>query len=150
MTMAAAMPTSGRAATDNRWRRVRAPLGTAAGLALASAALRFRDPHESGSWGFCPFKAITGLDCPFCGGLRGVNDLTHGSVTDAWHSNALFVSLLPLVAVAWVAWFAGRWSGRGRPVSARTSNLVTGTLLVLAVAFAVYRNTPWGEAFRVS
>ncbi|MBO9520389.1 MAG: DUF2752 domain-containing protein [Nocardioidaceae bacterium] len=146
MTLAAAE----RAATESRWRRVRAPLGTAAGLALASAALRFRDPHQSGSWGFCPFKAMTGLDCPFCGGLRGVNDLTHGRVVDAWHSNALFVSLLPVIAGAWLAWLGARWSGRASSPSTRTTNTVTLVLLVLSVGFGIYRNTPWGEAFRVS
>jgi hypothetical protein len=146
MTLAAAE----RAATESRWRRVRAPLGTAAGLALASAALRFRDPHQHGSWGFCPFKAMTGLDCPFCGGLRGVNDLTHGQVGDAWHSNALFVSLLPVIAVAWLAWLGARWSGRDGVLSPRAASRVTTVLLVVSVLFGVFRNTPWGSAFRVS
>ena len=46
----------------------------------ATIALRLRDPHDSGSWGYCPWKLLTGLDCPGCGALRAVNDLTHGDL----------------------------------------------------------------------
>ena len=37
-----------------RPQRVFAPVATIAGLAAATAALHLRDPHASGSWGYCP------------------------------------------------------------------------------------------------
>ena len=43
------------------------PLLTGGLVGGATIALHFRDPHESGSWGYCPFNALTGLYCP---GLR--------------------------------------------------------------------------------
>lgn len=147
MTLAAAVPPATR---SSRWHRVRAPLTTAAVLGLATAALRLRDPHGHGSWGLCPFKVITGWDCPLCGGLRGVNDLSYGRLGDAWHSNALLVSALPLIAAIWLAWFAGSWTGRGGPASPRTGHRVALAVLVIALVFGVYRNTPWGQAFHVS
>ena len=66
-------------AVDTRWGRMRAPLVTIGGLAAATVALHFRDPHVQGSWGFCPSAAM-GFYCPGCGGLRAVNDLTNGEV----------------------------------------------------------------------
>lgn len=138
-------------ATEPRWRGVRAPLGTAAGIALATAALRLRDPHRQGSWGWCPFKEITGWNCPFCGGLRAVNDLTHLRVEAAWHSNTLFLALLPLIAAGWLVWVRRSWRGKGGPVgSVRVQRVTTAVLSLAALAFTVFRNTPAGQAFQVS
>ena len=52
-----------------------APALTIGGLSLATLALHLRDPHSSGTWGYCP-SALLGFSCPGCGGLRAVNDLT--------------------------------------------------------------------------
>jgi hypothetical protein len=70
----------------------------AAGTALA---LRWRDPHLPGSWPPCPFRALTGLPCPGCGGLRALDDLGHGQLGAALGSNALAVLLVVALAVAW-------------------------------------------------
>lgn len=137
-------------ATEYRWRRLRPALGAAAGLGLATLALRVRDPHRHGSWGFCPFKAMTGWDCPFCGGLRATNDLTHGDLGGAWHGNALFVMSIPVLAGLWLLWVNLAWTGESKRLPERLRPLVWPVLLTIAFAFAVYRNTPWGAAFHVS
>ena len=124
------------------------PLGTAAVVGLATLALRLHDPHAAGSWGLCPLRALTGLDCPACGGLRAVNDLTHLRVADAFHSNALFVVLGPLLVTAWAWWLWQRTRGRTvrgpRGAHART---LWWSLAAVALAFTVFRNTPWGHRF---
>jgi hypothetical protein len=132
-----------------RARRLRGPAAAVAAVGLGALALHLRDPHERGSWGLCPFKAITGWDCPGCGGLRAVNDLGHGRLAEAAHSNLLLVASLPVVAVLWALWARRSWTGAAaRPLpSARP--LVIG-FAVLAVAFTVFRNTPWGAAWHVS
>ena len=56
--------------------------------------LAVRNPNVSGSYGVCPFKAVTGWDCPFCGGLRGTYALIHGDVATALDRNVL----LPVLA----------------------------------------------------
>jgi hypothetical protein len=134
----------------SRLRRLGAPLGTAAAIGVASLALHWRDPHQHASWGLCPFKALTGLDCPGCGGLRAVNDLTHGNVGAAWHSNALFVSAIPLLVLFWVYWVSRTWTGEKTLLSPRLTRLATITLVGLGIAFAVFRNTGWGHTFYAS
>lgn len=135
-----------------RARRLGGPLGTAAGVAAVTLALHLRDPHEQGSWGLCPLKAITGWNCPLCGGLRAVNDLGHGQLAEAAHSNLLFVASLPLLVAIWALWVRRGWSGSGprlRVPAGLVRSLGIG-YLVLAVAFAVFRNTPWGSAWRAA
>lgn len=134
-----------------RVRRLRAPLGTAAAIGAAALALHLRDPHTRGSWGLCPFKAITGWDCPACGGLRAVNDLGHGELLSAAHSNLLFVASIPLVVGLWALWFGRRWSGRETPrLPARGARALLVGYAVAGLAFTVYRNTPWGSAWYAS
>ena len=132
-----------QAATRSTTELMRGPaLVGAAGLG-AAALLRLRDPHDPGSYGFCPFLAITGHPCPGCGGLRAVNDLTHGDVVAAISSNLLAVGLVVFVVVTWAAWAVRRARGTDAQmlvVSDRALVLV----IVVALVFGVVRNTPWG------
>lgn len=110
----------------------------------AAALLHVHDPHESGSYGYCPFLALTGLPCPACGGLRAVNDLTRGDLVGAISSNALAVALVAFLAVSWLVWMIRRLRGRDVAMlifSTRAAVVVTPVILV----FAVLRNTPWGS-----
>ncbi|MDQ3615934.1 MAG: DUF2752 domain-containing protein [Actinomycetota bacterium] len=131
-------------ATTRRWRRVKAPTLLAGAVLGTSMLLHFRDPHESGSWGFCPWLLLTGTSCPGCGTLRAVNDLTRGDVASAASSNLLFVGAVPLLIFWWGRWFTDRWNGVRRQVSTRRALTCAGVALVVAIGFAVLRNTPWG------
>lgn len=134
-----------------RARRLGGPLGLAATVGIATLALQLRDPHRHASWGLCPFKAITGWDCPLCGGLRAVNDLGDGRVLDAAHSNLLFVASVPILVALWALWTRSRWTGApGVRVPAGVVRPLLVVAAVLALAFTVYRNTPWGSAWHVS
>jgi hypothetical protein len=125
-----------------RSERLRPPLLTAGSLGLATLALHVRDPHVSHSWGFCPLYALTGVYCPGCGGLRGVNDLTNGHVGQAASSNLLLVLALPFAAVFFVRWTYGAWTGRDvRAIPALPRSVTTG-LLLLVLVFTVLRNLP--------
>lgn len=122
---------------------LRAPLLVGAGGLALAAALHFRDPHVSGSWGFCPSKLILGIDCPGCGGLRAVNLLTHGDVVGAISSNLIAVALAGFLAVAWVVWFVRR--ARGQAAQFVSIQPAWAWLLLAAViTFGVVRLTPWG------
>ncbi|AXT86773.1 DUF2752 domain-containing protein [Aeromicrobium sp. A1-2] len=114
----------------------------AAGLAAATL-LHLYDPHQSGSYGFCPFLVMTGLPCPGCGGLRAVNDLSRGDLVGAISSNALAVALVGVLAVAWVLWIGRRLRGTRGQMIVLSSRVGFGAIGVLIV-FGVLRNTPWG------
>ena len=126
--------------------RLRAPVLLAGGLLAASVLLHLRDPHRGGSWGYCPWLLLTGTQCPGCGGLRAVNDLTNGQVLAAAKSNLLFVGSIPLIGWWWVRWLRDRWRAVVRPpVSSPRALGWAGAFLVVAVAFAVVRNLPVGS-----
>ncbi|MFI9380160.1 DUF2752 domain-containing protein [Kutzneria sp. NPDC052558] len=48
----------------------------------------------------CWFHALTGADCPFCGGSRALGALLHGDLAGALRFNAFAVILLLPAAVA--------------------------------------------------
>lgn len=90
-------PSAGRATGRSaRW-----ALG---GLAVAGLAyVAVVDPNEPNLVPSCAFKALTGLDCPGCGGTRAVHALLHGDVASALNHNVLVVATIA-VAVVWLVW----------------------------------------------
>ncbi len=125
----------------SRARRLAAPLGTAALVAIATAALHVRDPHVGGSWGVCP-TALLGFDCPLCGGLRGVNDLTHLQLGAAASSNLLLVVALPIIVALWVRRIAACWRGGAAMAPIVPPVWMWWTLAALSGAFTLVRNLP--------
>jgi hypothetical protein len=125
-----------------RSERLRTPLLTVATLAAATAALHVRDPHVTHSWGVCPLYAMTGIYCPGCGGLRGVNDLSNGHVGQAASSNLLLVLALPFAAVFFARWVYGAWTGREvRAIPAMPRPVIV-AFIALALVFTIVRNLP--------
>lgn len=126
-----------------RWERVRAPLLTIGGLSAATLALHLRDPHEQNSWGLCPSAAL-GFWCPGCGGLRAVNDLTHGEVGAALSSNLLVTLLIPVAVVGLAVWFVRRWQGHTKPHDPVLVTRLTVVGVTVAIVFAIVRNLSFG------
>jgi len=123
---------------------MRAPVLTIAALGATTVALHLRDPHASGSWGFCPTAAL-GFACPGCGGLRAVNDLTHLDLAAAASSNLAFVVALPFLLLGLGVWTLRRWRGLpwGPPgTRMRAAGYVAAALLAV---FTVLRNLPVGS-----
>jgi hypothetical protein len=125
-----------------RSERLRKPLLTVGSLAVATLALHLRDPHVSHSWGVCPLYALTGLYCPGCGGLRGVNDLTNGHPVQAASSNLLLVLAVPFALVLLVRWSYGAWTGREVRAVPVLPKALTTALILGALVFTVVRNLP--------
>jgi hypothetical protein len=127
----------GSKAAGRRWGLM---LWPAAGLGAAGLLLA-RDPNVSGSYGFCPLLATTGLDCPFCGGLRGTHALLQGDVAAALDHNLL----LPLFLVVGLFGLVGLLRP-GRAQSARSplrSRWLWWGVGAVTVVFFVVRNLPW-------
>jgi Protein of unknown function (DUF2752) len=127
-----------------RGRRLGAPVVLAGAVLFLSLLLHLRDPHRGGSWGYCPWLLLTGTYCPGCGGLRAVNDLTHGDLGGAASSNLLLVVSAPFVGAWWSRWTRDRWRGVRRSVDSRRHVRLAVLFVALALCFAVLRNTDAG------
>lgn len=122
-------------AANSRTRRYYGALGTGALLAGGLAYVAFGDPH-SPDFVFppCPFKAMTGWNCPACGGMRMTHDLLHGDLGAAVVDNVFLLIGLPALLV----WVVLRWR-TGRPIFTTPAIVV---IAVLAIAWTVVRNVP--------
>ena len=85
------------------------------GMAVAVAGVVYAfDPATARFYPPCAFHALTGLQCPGCGGTRALHQLLHGNFGNAVRLNPMLFVLLglsPLVIVrpsiltkAWMAW----------------------------------------------
>ena len=122
--------------------RVTAPVLAAGAVLGASVLLHLRDPHQPGGYLYCPWLLLTGTYCPGCGGLRAVNDLTHGDLAAAASSNLLFVGAIPLLLVLWTRWFADRWRGVHRVADQHRTVVWVSVFGFVALVFWVVRNLP--------
>jgi hypothetical protein len=112
-----------------------ATLGATGVVAGALAYIGLRDPHAPG-FGFptCPFRLLTGLNCPGCGGLRMTHDLLNGDFGAAVVDNIFLLVGLPLLAM----WLIVRWRG-GRKLMPKSAVAI---VIVASVTWTVVRNLP--------
>lgn len=123
--------------TTRRPPSLRTPLLIGGGLAAAAAMVAVADPRVR-HIPLCPLRAITGLDCPLCGGLRSVASLARGRIGEALSYNLVVTVGIPMVIVGLLVW-ALRLR-RGRPLVLPT--WVQPALWTVAIVFAVVRNIP--------
>ncbi len=138
--------TAGAAAVASR-APARAPVAAlAAGLApvpivaSAVAVVTVDSPFSHHLTPPCPFRAITGLWCPFCGGTRAVWAATHGDFRLMLHANALLPVYALFALWAWMA-FLGRLTGWWR-VPAPGGRAFYAVAVAVLVGFTVVRNLP--------
>jgi hypothetical protein len=115
--------------------RLYGALGTGAVLVGGLAYVGLGDPHsQSFVFPACPFKAMTGLNCPACGGLRMTHDILHGDLAAAVVDNVFLLVGLPMLA----AWLLVRWRRRQplMPVPA------IAVIAVAAITWTAVRNLP--------
>ena len=85
---------------------VRKVLGTRAVICGIPPAYGLSVSHLLGLG--CPFRDLTGVDCPGCGATRAFFSLLHGNLTGALHDNLAAVALGavagPYLFLAWLGW----------------------------------------------
>src|SRR5664279_2915277 len=112
-----------------------AALGTGVVLVGALAYIGVSDPHRPGfMYPPCPFKWLTGWDCPGCGGLRMTHDLLHGNLSAAVVDNLFLLLGLPMLTV----WLLVRWRRGERLMPAPA----IATVVIAALAWTLVRNLP--------
>jgi hypothetical protein len=120
---------------DSRRHRVPVAIGTGVLLAGALGYIGFTNPHDPRStYPQCPFRLLTGWNCPFCGGLRMTYDLLHGDVLASINDNLFALIGIPLLA-AWLL-MRRRRGQRPLPVAAIL------TLVAVTIAWTILRNLP--------
>jgi hypothetical protein len=113
--------------------------GLVVGVVLV-AYVALVDPARGGLYPRCPSRLLLGLDCPFCGGLRGTHDLLHGDVAGALDHNLLLPAYLIAAAVL-VGTYLMPLIGRPAP-PIRLPRWTMVAAAVVVVAFTVARNLP--------
>jgi hypothetical protein len=106
----------------------------------SGAVLFFFDPAKHGFYPLCVFHALTGWNCPGCGGTRAAYELLHGHLLRALHDNALVVLALAALAGGGAWWTVQRL--RRRPARLTAPAGVWWTLLIAVGLFTVLRNLP--------
>ena len=111
-------------------------------VALPCLATLFTlNPADSGLFPTCPFRALTGFHCPGCGTLRGLHQLLHGHLLEAFSFNPLMVLFLPFLGYALLSNAVFSIGGRRLPGVLLPA---TGIWLLLAaiILFWILRNVP--------
>lgn len=117
-------------------------IAMAVALAAAIVLLYVFDPMSVGFSYRCPVKALTGLDCPGCGGQRAVHALLHFRVREAFAYNPfLVVVAIYLGGVVLLGRLKGRKAERFRRII--VSRPVAFIYLGLMILWTVVRNIFW-------
>jgi hypothetical protein len=109
---------------------------------LGCVLLYARDPAHGHLYPPCPFHAMTGLDCPGCGTLRALHQLSHGHVGTAFGLNPLSVVALPFLGYAFASSVISLARGRGLP-ELRLRGRLAWVVPIVVGAFWIARNIPW-------
>jgi hypothetical protein len=124
--------------THSPWRLL-VVMAVALGVTVAVAVLFVFDPSTAGFYPVCALHEMTGLQCPGCGGLRAMHQLSHGHLAAAWRLNPLLVALLPVALWLGLREVARALTGRTWP--GLVTRPIFGWLLAGAmVLFGILRN----------
>ncbi|MCB0611045.1 MAG: DUF2752 domain-containing protein [Lewinella sp.] len=88
------------------------------------------NPSASGLFPKCPFRSLTGWQCPGCGSQRAVHYLLNGRIGPAFRANPLMVLSIPYLALG----FSIRLSGIPENLRRRAEPLYEGKAVWIAGA----------------
>jgi hypothetical protein len=118
-------------------RPVAAPVLAGAAVLAGCVTLAVVDPAQGPP--ICPFRELTGYDCPGCGGTRAVHQLLSGHPAAAVDLNVLAVLALPFIVWALWAVLVRAFGGPRLPLPAVSRRWSVVALVAVGV-FWVVRN----------
>jgi hypothetical protein len=113
------------------------------GLMISAAIYLFSfEPGKTGFFPSCPFRFLTGLQCPGCGITRALHNLLHGHLTTAFTLNPLFVIALPFLIFALLRYTSFAFQKKAPRGNALPANVIY-FIFVVVLSFWIFRNTPF-------
>src|SRR6201993_3903996 len=112
------------------------------GLAAGSLLLMFFNPESAGFFPTCPFRALTGLQCPGCGSTRACYQLLHLHPVAAFKLNPLMVLTMPFIVYGLLGFTRSALTGKPQRRILIPSIYLWGWLGLL-IFFWIFRNTSW-------
>ena len=114
------------------------------GVGTVSLFLFFFNPAAPSHQWFpkCPFRFLTGWQCPGCGSTRACYQLLHLHPIAAFKLNPLMVMTLPFIVYGFLGFTRSAITG-GPHRRVFIPPIYLWAWLVLLVFFWVFRNTPW-------
>jgi hypothetical protein len=116
--------------------KVRRTASFAAVAAVGAWVVYTFPPTAYGFYPKCPFRLLTGLECPGCGTTRALHHLLHGRIDEAFRLNPL------LFALAIVALCALPSLLRGQPPRFLMQPWFAWGAFFVLTSYWIVRNTP--------
>jgi hypothetical protein len=98
------------------------------------------DPNKSVWMPKCPFRLLTGWNCPACGLQRALHALLHGKFTEALSYNYFFVVSIPYVIALFVAEALKRIPRGDNFIRAVEHPVLARVYIILFIAWGIIRN----------
>lgn len=106
---------------------------------LVAGSYYFFDPLEVWWMPKCPFRELTGLECPACGNQRALHSLLHGNFSKAFSYNPFFIFSLPYLLLLCIS--SGSKKGRMKQIKEIVQNRkVVNVYLIAICVWWVVRN----------
>src|SRR5690242_403815 len=112
-------------------------------LLMAGAVYPFMfEPGRTGFFPLCPFRFLTGLQCPGCGTTRALHQLMHGNFQAAFILNPLLLIASPFLVWAFLRYSLIVMQGRVPRKNALPAAYIYAIFFVVT-GFWIFRNTPY-------
>jgi len=128
----------------DRTRQLMITAGVWLSLAAIAIFLFFFNPASPSNQWFpkCPFRLVTGMQCPGCGSTRAFYQLLHLHPIAAFKFNPLMILTLPFIVYGFLGFTRSALMGRPQR-RLFIPPIYLWAWLFLLIFFWVFRNTPW-------
>ena len=128
----------------DRARQLMITAGVWLSLAAIAIFLFFFNPASPSNQWFpkCPFRLLTGMQCPGCGSTRAFYQLLHLHPIAAFKFNPLMILTLPFIVYGFLGFTRSALMGRPQR-RLFIPPIYLWAWLFLLIFFWVFRNTPW-------
>lgn len=111
-------------------------------LTAGAVYLFLFEPGRTGFFPLCPFRLLTGLQCPGCGTTRALHEVVHGNFLAAFMLNPLLLIASPFLVWAFLRYSLTVMQG-GVPRKNALPAAYIYTIFFVVVGFWIFRNTAY-------